>query len=599
MPYYPQMNLLFIHIPKTGGTSIEEYLNKHSEQTVFSPVNHGVLPGNLGIISLQHQTYETIVKYHTFLGVPSHCRIISIVRNPYDRILSELLFIYRHGGGGVSENSTPAEVYVAMKAHIDAGPLSNDNHTLPQYKFILGSNGKIASQITLFQTERLTEEFRKYGFKDYTGSSSSENYRKYLNADSISLINEYYGKDFDMFDYTRLDPGDSFSWNIEKVALMCRIKNERFIREFVNYYLAEGVNHIYLFDDMSTLYLETLNILHASNLPVTIIREKLLPSVNHPSIIYQVYQKYIYSNYDWVINVDADEYIVPCKNKKSTICQELMTTFRGADCIYVPWVMMGFQGREKDPESLLMELDHRWNHDKRHPNKVKNHKFRCRYNSIEYKSIWRPSAFREWGLHTPEKPLASPLYMDSVHNTLVEGPVVDTAYHLSELDIHIGHLLCYHYRTTSKEHARRKTLHQSQELYQKENAYEGILSNDFNEVQDDTVKKRVLAQIKRSVKATQEKIAESKKQSQEIKESQQKALLYRYERMRQIEKERRWSSMPVVSAERNKVISKNKNKNKKITILQNTKKVKPQINKQPHITSNPTTSRQSINYPIL
>ena len=28
MPFYKELNLLFVHIPKTGGTSFEDYLKK-------------------------------------------------------------------------------------------------------------------------------------------------------------------------------------------------------------------------------------------------------------------------------------------------------------------------------------------------------------------------------------------------------------------------------------------------------------------------------------------------------------------------------------------------------------------------------------------
>jgi hypothetical protein len=36
MPYYKDKNLLFIHIPKTGGTVIENNIKKHTPQKLFS-----------------------------------------------------------------------------------------------------------------------------------------------------------------------------------------------------------------------------------------------------------------------------------------------------------------------------------------------------------------------------------------------------------------------------------------------------------------------------------------------------------------------------------------------------------------------------------
>ena len=53
--------------------------------------------------------------------------------------------------------------------------------------------------------ENLTEELQKYGFPDYEGPSQSNSYMKYLNKDSIRLINLFYKKDFEMFGYPMIE----------------------------------------------------------------------------------------------------------------------------------------------------------------------------------------------------------------------------------------------------------------------------------------------------------------------------------------------------------------------------------------------------------
>ena len=47
--------------------------------------------------------------------------------------------------------------------------------------------------------------------------------------------------------------------------------------------------------------------------------------------------------------------------------------------------MMSSNNRRKNPTNLLEENIYRWNHDLKHFNQI--HKFRCRYNEIECKSI--------------------------------------------------------------------------------------------------------------------------------------------------------------------------------------------------------------------
>ena len=76
-----------------------------------------------------------------------------------------------------------------------------DNHTCPQYKFLTDEKGELYPNITILRTETLTQDMKNYGYKDFNGKSSSTTYDKYLNADSIQLINETYKLDFEMFGY--------------------------------------------------------------------------------------------------------------------------------------------------------------------------------------------------------------------------------------------------------------------------------------------------------------------------------------------------------------------------------------------------------------
>ena len=132
------------------------------------------------------------------------------------------------------------------------------------------------------------------------------------------------------------------------------------------------------------------------------------------------------------------------------------TTFADCDCVKVPWVMMASNNIDKNPESVLETNIYRWNHDKRHPyNNVNNNhnasKFRCRYDSIEVKCIFRPNKFDLLSLHSP-KHLNSQI---KIVNSINKSPeLLGSKYdNLREIDIKNGYMLCYHYRIISKENS--------------------------------------------------------------------------------------------------------------------------------------------------
>lgn len=277
----------------------------------------------------------------------------------------------------------------------------------------------------------------------------------------------------------------------EKIALIVRVKNEAHIEEFVRYYLTEGIDKIFIFDDLSDgKYKKILDSLHKSSLPVLVIRRKLVPNPNQAQIVRQVYHRRIKKNFDWVMYVDADEYIVPKKEATSTIRKELATTFSKADCVLVPWVMIAYNGLEKDPKSILKTNIWRWDHDKKHPAPTgTSRKFRCRYDAIEVKSIWRTSKFNLDGVHVPRS-IGDSLHVvvDSV--TGLECALKPLRANLRESNVRSGHLLCYHYRIASKQHAKRRLRTSSLRNYRAIQSIKEITDTDYPEVRDTTLRDR-------------------------------------------------------------------------------------------------------------
>lgn len=265
---------------------------------------------------------------------------------------------------------------------------------------------------------------------------------------------------------------------MEFLGLITRCQNEPYVTEFVNYYINQGVDKIYIIDDNSNeeIYDGVIN-----NEKVIIRFDN---NIIHKGSINQLYND-VKCEFEWIIYVDLDEFITTKKNPNHTIKRELETTFKDCACVKIPWVMMSCNSIEHNPDSLLKTNIYRWNHDIKHDNGVSNNrKFRCRYNQIEVKCIFKPAFYDNIMDHHPKTPNCEALkIVESVRNT--EQHLNPYYSNLRECDIQDGHLLCYHYRIYSIEHAKNKIKHNA---WYKGFTQKDLLSNDYPEIIDETLK---------------------------------------------------------------------------------------------------------------
>jgi len=201
MPYYKDKNILFIHIPKTGGSLIENKIKKVTPQRLYSSFTNTLLDSPYNKKSLQHQYYTTIYKFKNKLNINfDNIKIFTVVRNPYDRIISDL-FWYKL----IKKDFTAEQVYNTIKDNYLYRD-NLDNHNECQYKFIVDENNELNKNIKIFNTETLNEsndELNKFiGFDiNIKEKGINKDYSNYLNKDSICLINTFYKKDFELFNY--------------------------------------------------------------------------------------------------------------------------------------------------------------------------------------------------------------------------------------------------------------------------------------------------------------------------------------------------------------------------------------------------------------
>jgi hypothetical protein len=211
MPYFCNnaVNLLVIHIPKTGGTSLEQYFSKKYDISLNNTSLWWFLDTKtkheFGLeinSSLQHMTYQTIMKHKEFFKI-NECglEILSIVRNPYERVISDLFFWKK------ITKSTSAQDTFSIIQHYIRNDI--DNHSIPQYLFVTDENCVLLPNITILNTETLRNDMIRIGYVDFdlkcfANLENDVDYYSYLNNDSIQLINEFYDYDFKLFNYEKL-----------------------------------------------------------------------------------------------------------------------------------------------------------------------------------------------------------------------------------------------------------------------------------------------------------------------------------------------------------------------------------------------------------
>ena len=186
--------LKFIHITKTAGTSIE---NLAQENNI-----------NWGRFDLEYKNCSKMVNswWHHVIPLKNKYDWFMVVRNPYDRIVSEFYCPY----DTIDKTNYSKEQFNSyIQEKLKQIKIKDYDHYRPQYLY-LNNNVKIH----ILKFENLTEEFnnlmKEYNLKielechDNKGKDKKFTVND-LNTETIKLINSVYDKDFANFSYLTKD----------------------------------------------------------------------------------------------------------------------------------------------------------------------------------------------------------------------------------------------------------------------------------------------------------------------------------------------------------------------------------------------------------
>jgi chondroitin 4-sulfotransferase 11 len=199
---------IFIHIPKTAGSSLEVALGGHGQLKCFTSFDH------INKEPLQHLTANEIKNK---LGKSEYNKYykFSFVRNPFSRCVSEY-FWWRGVGKKNKYGRKKCETSFTQWVHEDLPSLIIENqsidrlikHNIEQHKFILDANNdKIVNFVGRF--EKLQEDFNivcdKIGIPrqklPHTNQTKCSHYTEHYNDETKKIIEDYYARDIEYFDY--------------------------------------------------------------------------------------------------------------------------------------------------------------------------------------------------------------------------------------------------------------------------------------------------------------------------------------------------------------------------------------------------------------
>lgn len=230
MPVFPELRLLFIHIPKNAGRSVEQALlgargsPSSGRRTVLNRVAHALqqltrsrfaethLIGTLDqVFAAQHLTLSEI----QLLGlspetVGEHAyRSFCVCRNPFDRVISS---VFHFGGiGKDSQASNAATFERALDVWLDR-PLRDHNeraHRRLQIEYILDARGRLSvDEVLRYENLEVgfAELMRKSGRESvvlpwHGKSFRSRKYDEYFTPASRKKIEMTFGEDIEAFKY--------------------------------------------------------------------------------------------------------------------------------------------------------------------------------------------------------------------------------------------------------------------------------------------------------------------------------------------------------------------------------------------------------------
>ena len=181
-----------MHIPKTAGTAVEVYFGNSYGGLCIQPEKHD------DIFKIKKKFPEIYNSYRKF----------TIVRNPYDRVLSYYFYLRRNvlrdaPNVRLVDFNEWIKYPKKLSYNFNIGGYADDAifFNLPQYYWV-------DETVTILKFENLKEELDLFFGEEIdlpvVNKSEHDHYSKYYNRESLDIVYNRHKEDFDEYNYKKL-----------------------------------------------------------------------------------------------------------------------------------------------------------------------------------------------------------------------------------------------------------------------------------------------------------------------------------------------------------------------------------------------------------
>ncbi len=215
MPISLQHKCVFIHIPKTGGTSIEYALGMFGQWQIEDRDSMFGLIGSADLLALplktsylQHLSWGELQIVAELKQLESYSSF-AWVRNPCDRFVSAFTKLDPH----MLEEAGKAGLHLdglTFSDFVDAVEGFEHVHLRPQSDFIYGADGKLQVDF-VGRYENFDCDFTQLckwlkvtnAVLPHKNASQHRPYQEYYDARTLRKIEQRYASDFELLEYTQ------------------------------------------------------------------------------------------------------------------------------------------------------------------------------------------------------------------------------------------------------------------------------------------------------------------------------------------------------------------------------------------------------------